>query len=191
MSNVHHAPAPILPSQNFWLPPLSTADHNETVDLSSERASFIARINARLDMDDFARQSVISLGQAIYDGDFVSLRKMVESYRHYPEQLAHLMYVLACDLRSEQVGILKISLLDWRASGSEELHKICVVTIRINKLRRLIDMSSDCNYGVTVFGLGNDAGNSTLTRLNENPIAILKNVDLVPPPPPVASAWWG
>jgi hypothetical protein len=176
-----------------WLVPQSTGAAHATVDrLEVARQEFILRVAQRADLSDFDRTTVINLGTAILQSDFGKLQAILKSYRHYAEQFACLAYILACDLRCPEISILKVSVIQWKAGGVDSERKVCVLTLRLDKVRRFIDIATEPNYGVHVFAVTGDGLFSKLTRVSEDPQTILKQVAtaIVPAPESIFSAWW-
>ncbi len=160
-----------------WTLDLSSAEEfKRQANLASVKQDFLARVNLRTDLTDCDRYTVLGLGNAILDSNFAKLQSMVTSYRHYPEQFARIAYILASELRCQEVSVLKVNVMRWSAGTLDIEHKIGVMTLKLEGGQRFIDIATDANYGVHVFASSGQGISTKLAKLNEDPGAVLKKI---------------
>jgi hypothetical protein len=172
-----------------WTLDLSSADEfKRQANLALVKADFATRIGLRTDLTDCDRYTVLSLGNAILDSNFAKLQAMVISYRHYAEQFARIAYILASELRCQEVSVLKVNVMRWSAGSLDTEHKICVMTLKLDGGQRFIDIATDANYGVHVFAASGQGISTKLAKLNEDPTAVLKKIGTAEPAAPFSAA---
>lgn len=181
-----------MPNPIFTQQPAQLSESSALSNLDEAKQGLAWRLSLRADLTGFDRSTVFNLGSAILESDFNKLQAIVRSYRHYAEQFARMAYVLASELRCPEISILRVAVHQWKANGADSEHKICVFTLRLDNGRRLIDIATDPNYGVHVFGQSAGGISGQLAKLNEDPLTILKRIGTkaMRQPCTVAAAWW-
>jgi hypothetical protein len=166
--------------------------YSQPADLSARISDLSRRLEQRTDLTSFDRSIVFNLGRAILSSDLEKLQAILKSYKHFAEPFARLAYILAAELICPEVSIFRVSILNWRSADACEEHRICVLTLRLPGSNRFIDIATEPDYGVNVFGQQVDCLPFKLIRLQENPREILSKIGTGPKrlPEHVTAAWF-
>lgn len=126
------------------------------------------RLAQRIDLIAEEKQAAQHIGVTLLEADFCKFKSLVLSFSQRPKELHRFANVLVSELQCSEVTVLTSVLICWKAPGQVSGRDICIVSVRMERLRRVISLATDATFGVHVLAPGTAVASGKLVLVNED-----------------------